>query len=217
MSPSEMSSHRTSSRSARMYSAASAAEKMSGSLTTSTSGTPARLRSTSEVAPPGRWVFLPASSSRWMRVKATRRAAASPTSTSMPPPSHSGCRTARSDSPWAGRGRSSACGRSATPRRCGSRTPGPGVTASSSARRLNTGRRRAGPAPSDRSASWAAAPNAAAEPENALDRVASWTCTSSPMTGSQRLIARLPRAPPRAGAAGRARWLPRRPPRPSAP
>ena len=34
-----------------MYSAASAAERMSGSLTTSHSGTPARLRSTSEPAP----------------------------------------------------------------------------------------------------------------------------------------------------------------------
>ncbi|HUS65622.1 MAG TPA: hypothetical protein VMZ28_13825 [Kofleriaceae bacterium] len=58
---------------------------MSGWLTTSTSGTPARLRSTCEIAPPGWCVFLPASSSRWMRVSFTARAPMS-----MVPPSHSG-------------------------------------------------------------------------------------------------------------------------------
>ena len=47
------------------YSLASSAERSSGFPTISMSGTPERLRSTS--LPPSAWMFLPASSSRWMR------------------------------------------------------------------------------------------------------------------------------------------------------
>ena len=66
-----------------MYSAASSAERMSGSDTTSTSGTPARLRSTRDTVPA--CMFLPASSSRWMRVSRTARRSPAHTSWIAPP------------------------------------------------------------------------------------------------------------------------------------
>ena len=58
---------------------ASSGVRMSGSLTSSMSGVPARLKSTSDlVAPemrpslPPTWIILPVSSSRWMRVMPMR-------------------------------------------------------------------------------------------------------------------------------------------------
>ncbi len=52
----------------RIYSAASFGLLMSGSDTISISGAPARLRSTKLSPPVPSWMFLPASSSIWMRV-----------------------------------------------------------------------------------------------------------------------------------------------------
>ena len=77
-------------RSAFRYSTASSALRRSGSLTISSSGTPARLRSTPE--PPSAatsWRFLPASSSMWMRVSRTRFSCPS-TVMARPPPRQMG-------------------------------------------------------------------------------------------------------------------------------
>ena len=88
MLPSLIPKVRTRVRRARMYSAASSAERMSGSLTISTRGTPARLKST-KLTPELSWIFLPASSSRWMRVSRTLRASPAKRN-STAPPSHRG-------------------------------------------------------------------------------------------------------------------------------
>jgi len=76
-------------RSAFRYSTASSAERRSGSETISRSGTPARLRSTPEAPGEASWTFLPASSSRWMRVSRMRLSPPSVTRSS-PPPSQIG-------------------------------------------------------------------------------------------------------------------------------
>jgi hypothetical protein len=73
-------------RSSRAQAAASAAPRRSGSVTISTSGVPARLKSTSEVSEPWMrpeaptWIVFAASSSRWtrwMRTSPSRPAVAS--------------------------------------------------------------------------------------------------------------------------------------------
>ena len=67
-------------RSVRRYAAASAGERRSGSETISSSGTPARFRSTCVASLPisaASWIDLPASSSMWMRVRPTRLVGAS--------------------------------------------------------------------------------------------------------------------------------------------
>ena len=105
---------------------ASSGVRMSGSVTSSISGVPARLKSTSDcVAPamrpsPPTWTILPVSSSRWMRVMPTRRVASSVTpSASLDAPRsdldvdvarRTAGRTGRSGSPSACRDRSTACG-----------------------------------------------------------------------------------------------------------
>ncbi len=68
------------------YSTASSAERRSGSETISSSGTPARLRSTPE--PPSSatpWTFLPASSSMWMRVSRATFSSPSTSNRTSPP------------------------------------------------------------------------------------------------------------------------------------
>ena len=77
------------SRSAFRYSPASSELRRSGSLTISISGTPARLRSTKLSPPPASWMFLPASSSRWMRRMPMRFSIPSTSMTRLPY-SHSG-------------------------------------------------------------------------------------------------------------------------------
>ena len=59
--------------STRRYAPASAADRMSGSLTISTSGTPDRLRSIAVTPGYRSWMDLPASSSMWRRVMPTTR------------------------------------------------------------------------------------------------------------------------------------------------
>jgi hypothetical protein len=86
-SPSHTPSARTSRCSAFMYANAWSAERSTGSVTTSHSGTPARLRSTREIGPS--WLSLPASSSRWIRASATAWRAPA-IHTSIAPCSHSG-------------------------------------------------------------------------------------------------------------------------------
>ncbi len=78
MSASETSAQRSSARSLRRYAAASSGARRSGSETISSSGTPARFRSTCDPASPAiaaSWIDLPASSSMWMRVRPTRSGA----------------------------------------------------------------------------------------------------------------------------------------------
>ena len=73
-------------RSAFKYSTVSSMDRRSGSLTISSSGTPARFRSTPEepsAATPCR--LFPASSSMWMRVSRTRRSAPSSVNSTPPP------------------------------------------------------------------------------------------------------------------------------------
>ena len=79
MLQSEMPSDSQISRSFCAKRRASSGVRMSGSVTSSISGVPARLKSTSEcVAPamrpsePPTWIILPVSSSRWMRVMPMR-------------------------------------------------------------------------------------------------------------------------------------------------
>ena len=89
MLPSHTSRYSRIERRVLRYSPASPGSRMSGSLTISMSGTPARLRSTRLWSPRASWMFLPASSSMWMRVSRTRFAAPS-TLTSTCPPVHRG-------------------------------------------------------------------------------------------------------------------------------
>ncbi len=83
-------------RSSRRYAPASSGERMSGSLTHSTSGTPARLKSTSAASASWMrpleltWVVLPVSSSMCTRVMPTRLAVPSGSSTSRFPPTQIG-------------------------------------------------------------------------------------------------------------------------------
>ena len=93
---SETSSDSSVARSSRRYAAASSGERMSGSLTHSTRGTPARLKSSvawvaSWIRPePPPCVDLPVSSSMWTRVIPTRLVEPSPSSISRWPPTQIG-------------------------------------------------------------------------------------------------------------------------------
>jgi len=58
---------------------------MSGSLTISSSGTPERLKSTRLASPCASWMFLPVSSSMWMRVRPIRFVPPSTSTSSQPP------------------------------------------------------------------------------------------------------------------------------------
>ena len=92
MSPSEMPSQRTRRRSVVRNAAHSAGSRKSGCVTSSSSGTPARLKSTRDTwRSPCRsgWNDLPVSSSAWTRIKSNPRRV-SPSRTGSAPPSHSG-------------------------------------------------------------------------------------------------------------------------------
>ena len=113
---------------------------MSGSLTISISGTPARLRSTRLTGRSGSCVSLPASSSMWMRRMRTALQRAVDRDVDAGRARRSAARTARSGSPWAGRGRSSSCGRSGSRGRWCSRSPAPCAERTPPTVRLSTGR-----------------------------------------------------------------------------
>ena len=85
MFPSQMPIHITSPCSARAYATASFAPRSSGSETISSSGVPARLRSTPVMPWESSCSSLPASSSRWARVSRTRLSSPSTKNFTSPP------------------------------------------------------------------------------------------------------------------------------------
>ena len=171
---------------------ASSPERMSGSVTISTSGVPPRLKSTSDAsapwirpsAPPT-WTVLAASSSRWARTIPTLRRPPRPARRGGPP-RHSGwsyCEIwyALRQSP----GRSSACGgRSA---RCAISQPRarPSLTVHSIARPVRyRAARRGARGRSGRCACSRRSPYAFSQRQNIFVLVFSWTWISSPTTVS---------------------------------
>ena len=143
-------------------------ERRSGSQTISISGTPARLKSTSE-SPRRPWTFLPASSSMWMRSSATLRQPPSIDTRARRPRRAAG-RTARSGSPSAGPGRSSACARRCSRvRDLAAERPCRALTAISTARAVQRPAAcRAARGRPGRCACWARAPNAVEQPQKIL-------------------------------------------------
>ena len=156
---------------------------MSGSLTISSSGTPARLKSTRLPPPCASWMFLPASSSMWMRVRPMRRVLAVDDDLELAAGAD-GSSYCRSDSPSAGRGRSSSCARSASAARCVQPVASPARIANSTTRRFSTGSTPGMPRQTGQTLVLGGAPNAAEQPQKIFERVSSWACTSRPMTAS---------------------------------